>query len=342
MALSLQNVWTKARIAHRAAVRLAIGASLALLVGAVTQCAAQAASPYPNKPVHIVLPYGPGGVADVELRIVAQGLSDLTKQQFLIDNRAGAGGIVAGNTVLNAPPDGYMLLMDGNNNSITEALFRSVPFHAATSFEPISTLAGFDFMIVSKYGSPLKTVKELIADARAHPGKLNFGTITAGSTSNLAAELFRSVAGIKVAIVPYRSTPEMIAALVRGDVDVAFDTYTGLKGAMAGKLVAAIATTGSARSPVLPNVPTVAESGLPKYDVTSWNALSAPLHTPASVITFLNQKVRQAMVLPEVKTKLLKLGMVSQTSSPAEVTARLNSDFKKWSAVIKQAGIKKQ
>jgi len=336
----LTNLWNRTRAFGNGAGRATIGAALALLMGMAAQNAAQAASTYPDKPVHIVLPYGPGGVSDVELRIIAQGLTELTKQQFLIDNRPGAGGVVAGTTVMNAAPDGYTLLMDGN--SIPEVLFKSMPFHEAKDFIQISQLAGFQFLIASKYGSPIKTIKELIAAAKAHPGKLNFGTITAGSTSNLAALLFRSTAGIKVAIVPFRTTPEMISALVRGDIDVAFDTYIGLKGAMAGKLVSAIATTGRSRSPVLPNVPTVMESGLPTYHVTSWNALAAPQHTPSSVVDFLNKEVRKAMVLPEVKTKLLKLGMEPKASSPAEVIAHMNSDLKKWSAVVKEAGIKRQ
>ncbi|HVB88908.1 MAG TPA: tripartite tricarboxylate transporter substrate-binding protein [Beijerinckiaceae bacterium] len=338
--MSLHDTHSTTRLSGVLGLPLALGAALALSWAAAA--GAQAASNYPNKPVHIVVPYGPGGVADVELRIIAQGLTDVTKQQFLIDNRPGAGGVVAGTTVLNAAPDGYTLLMVGNNNSIGEALFKSMPFHAATSFTPISALAGFEFLIVSKYGSPLKTVKALIAAAKAHPGKLNFGTITTGSTSNLAADLFESQAGIKAAVVPYRTTPTLISALVRGDVDVAFDTYTGLKGAMAGKLVSPIATTGRVRSPVLPKVPTVVEGGLTNYVVTSSNALSAPLHTPPAVIAYLNAKVRQALALPQVRAKLLRLGMTPKASSPAAVTQRLNHDYKTWSAVIKKAGIKRQ
>lgn len=338
--MSSTDFSAKTRHAGRVGARLGLVALLALLIEAAAP--ARAASDYPDKPVHIVLPYGPGGVSDVELRIIAQGLTEVAKQQFLIDNRPGAGGAVAGSTVLNAAPDGYTLLMLGNNNPITETLFKSVPFHAATDFEPISMLAYFDMLIVSKYGSPLKSIKDIIAAAKAHPGRLNFGAIGTGSTGDLSAELFKSMAGVNVAIVPYRTTPEMITALVRGDIDIAFEAYTGMKGAIAGKLVMAVATSGASRSPVLPNVPTVAESGLPNYIVRSWNALGAPAHTPASVITVLNDEVRQAVAKPEVKEKLLQFGMEAQSSTPEDVTARINDDLKKWSAVIKEAGIPKQ
>ena len=184
---------------------------------------------YPNRPVSLIVPYAAGGVADVGMRILGDKLSSRLKQQFVIENRPGAGGIVAAQAGATAAPDGYTLLMTGNNTAIADALFNKLPYNMLTDFASVSTAAFFDLLIVTRAGSPLKSVADIVAAAKANPGKLNIGTINPGSTQNLAAELFTSSAGIKAAIVPFRTSPDMAGAVMRGDVDAAFEFYAAIE-----------------------------------------------------------------------------------------------------------------
>ena len=185
-------------------------------------------SDYPNRPVTLLVPYGPGGVADVGMRILSDKLSARLKQPFVVENRPGAGGVVAAQTGATAAPDGYTLLMTGNNTAIAAALFRSLPYNILTDFASVSTAAFFDMLMVTRAGSPLHTLQDVVAVAKANPGKLKLGTINPGSTQNLAAELFTSTAGIKATIVPFRTSPDMAGAVLRGDVDVAFEFYAAV------------------------------------------------------------------------------------------------------------------
>src|SRR5713226_1044991 len=180
---------------------------------------------YPSKPVRVIVPYGPGGIADVTMRMVAQNLSQRFGQQFFIENRPGAGGVVGMQAAREAPADGYTLVMVGGGLTIAKALFKALPYNIETDFTPISTTASYGLVITTKAGSSYKTIKDVIAAAKAHPGTLNFGTINAGSAQNLSAELFRNVAGLDVTIVPYKTTPDLANAVLRGDVDVAFEYY---------------------------------------------------------------------------------------------------------------------
>ncbi|MFZ0109652.1 MAG: tripartite tricarboxylate transporter substrate-binding protein [Pseudolabrys sp.] len=182
---------------------------------------------YPSKPVRIIVPYGAGGIADVTMRRVAQDLSKRFGQQFFIENRPGAGGVVGMQTAREAPADGYTLVMVGGGLAIAKALFKSLPYNIETDFIPISTTASYGLVITTKADSPYKTIKDVIANAKAHPGTLNFGTINAGSTQNLSAELFRAMAGLEVTIVPYKTTPDLANAVLRGDVDIAFEYFVG-------------------------------------------------------------------------------------------------------------------
>ncbi len=214
----------------------------------LTVAPARAEPAYPSRPVRIMVPYGPGGVADVTMRLVAQKLTERLGQQFVIDNRPGAGGILAAKTTTAAAPDGYTLTVTGNGTAISKSLFKSLPYDVLTDFTPISVTAFLDLMIATKGNSPVRTVADIIAAARANPGKLNFATIAPGSTQNLSAELFRMSADIKVALVTYRTTPELVTGLIRGDVDVGFDYYAGLKSALAESQLRAVASTGETRS----------------------------------------------------------------------------------------------
>ena len=302
----------------------------------------QSQTDYPNRPVMLIVPYGAGGVADVGMRILGDKLSSRLNQQFVIENRPGAAGIVAAQAGAAAAPDGYTLLMTGNNNAIAAALFKSLPYNILTDFASVSTAAFFDVLVVTRAGSPLHSVQDLIRAAAANPGKLNIGTITPGSTQNLAAELFASTTGIKAAIVPFGTSPDMAGAVMRGDIDVAFEFYAAISGLLADKKIVALAATGLQRTAYLPDVPTVIESGIKDYDVTSWNGLSAPAGTPASVIATLNQAMKDVIPSPGIQARASGMGMAMRASTPAEMTARMKADIAKWGAVIDKAGIAKR
>ena len=300
------------------------------------------ADTYPSRPVRIIVPYGPGGIADVTMRLVAQDLSKRFGQQFFIENRPGAGGVVGMQAAREAPADGYTLVMVGGGLTIAKALFKSLPYNIETDFTPISTTASYGLVIAVKAGSPYKTVTDIIADAKAHPGTLNFGTINAGSAQNLSAELFRTIAGLDVTIVPYKTTPDLANAVLRGDVSVAFEYFVGFQPAIVGGQMTVLATTARERANNLPNIPTVIESGLPGYEVTSWNGLAVRSGVPADIVTQLNRAVEEALKSPEVQKFSNEAGMDARGMSPGDLQNRIKSDVAKWSQVIEKAGIKKR
>ncbi|HXX07389.1 MAG TPA: tripartite tricarboxylate transporter substrate binding protein [Pseudolabrys sp.] len=322
-------------------VRSYVGKALFAVVVAMAFTAARAET-YPSRPVRIIVPYGPGGIADVTMRMVAQGLSKRFGQQFFIENRPGAGGVVGMQAAREAPADGYTLVMVGGGLTIAKALFKSLPYNIETDFTPISTTASYGLVIAAKARSPYKTVSDVIADAKAHPGTLNFGTINAGSAQNLSAELFRTIAGLDVTIVPYKTTPDLANAVLRGDVDVAFEYFVGFQPAILSGQMTVLATTARERANNLPNVPTVIESGLPGYEVTSWNGLAVRSGVPADIVTQLNRAVGEALKSPEVQKFSNEAGMDARGMSPDDLQQRIKSDVAKWSNVIEKAGITKR
>lgn len=318
-----------------------VAASLALALLAGVAPAAQAQT-YPDRPVRIVLPFGAGGVADITARLVAEALGQKLNQRFVIENTPGAGGIAAARAVISAPPDGYTLAMLTNGTAISVPLFKALPFDPVKDFAPISSLGFFDFVIGVNADSPYKSIADVVKAARDEPGKLNFGTINVGSSQNLAGELFKSSAGIQFTIVPYRNSPEVIVALLRNDVQVMIDNYAAMKSGLQEKKIIALATTGKARSAVLPNVPSAEEGGIKDYDVVSWNALFAPAGTPPAAIATLNGALRTVLADAALKAKLLDLGIEAKASTPEEIAARLKGDIEKWGRVIERANIPKQ
>jgi tripartite-type tricarboxylate transporter receptor subunit TctC len=314
--------------------------TLASAIAVIATAGAQ--SNYPSRPVQIIIPYGPGGIADTAMRIVADKLTGRLQQPFIVENRPGAAGIVAAKAGASAQPDGYTLFMAGNNNAISASLFKSLPYRILTDFASTSTTSFFDLLIVTRAGSPLKSVQDVVATARANPGRLNIATINPGSTQNLAAELFRSAADIKATIVPFRTSPDMATAVLRGDVDIAFEYYAVLQGAIADGKVVALASTGPQRTTYLPAVPTVQESGINNFEVVSWNGISVPAATPTPVVELLTQAINDVLPSPDVQEKARKLGMDMHGSTPEAMTARLKHDIAKWAAVIERAGIPKR
>jgi len=312
---------------------------LALLIAIAAMLGpAYAQSSYPERPIRIVIGFGPGGLADITMRLLGQKLTERTGQQVTIENRPGAGGVVAASAVTSAHPDGYTLFVLSSGIAISKSLLKVMPFDPVAAFAPISTVAYFDLLILTRAQSPLHTMNDVIAAARASPGRFNVGTINPGSTQNLAAELLRSASGVEMTIVPYRSTPEVLTALLRDDVAIAVDSYAALKAAIDDGQIRAIAATGETRSPMQPNVPTLRELGI-AAEVVGWNALVAPAHTPPDIIAALNRHIAAIVTMPDFRQRLVDLGTEAKASTPDELRARLAADIDKWAAVIKQAGI---
>ena len=297
---------------------------------------------YPSRPVRFVLPFGAAGVADITARLAAEKLGDKLGQRFVVENQPGPGGIAAARAVLSQAPDGYTIGLVTNGTAISAAIYKALPFDPVKEFATISTIGSFDLVFATNADSELKTLQEFITAARAQPGKLNVGTINVGGTQNLAAELLKSSAGLNFQIIPYRGTPDVIVALLRNDVQLMVDFYAPMKSTLQDKKIRGVATSGPRRSPFLADVPTVAEAGVPGYEVTSWNGVFAPAGTPAAVINLLNKTIREVVATPEVKQRYADLGIEAQTSTPEELMARLQRDIAKWAAVIERAGIPKQ
>ncbi|MGH6642234.1 MAG: Bug family tripartite tricarboxylate transporter substrate binding protein [Bradyrhizobium sp.] len=321
------------------------GASIAGIVAlAVLLLMPQVASAqnYPNRPVRLILPFGAGGVADVTARIVTEKLGEKLGQRFIIENMPGAGGITAARAVLSSSPDGYTLALLSNGTAISVSLFKSLKFDPVTDFVPVSSMGYFDFIFVTQAGSPYRTLADVIKAAKEKPGALNVGTINVGSTQNLSAQLFKSTAGVDVAIVPFRSSPDVLIALLRGDIQMAIENYTAVQSHISDKAVMAVSSSGLVRTSFLPDVPTVKEAGGGDFEARSWNAIFAPKGTPPEVIRTLNAALREVLDTPDLKKRALELGIEAKASTPEEIQARLKDDIEKWAKVIERAGIEKQ
>jgi tripartite-type tricarboxylate transporter receptor subunit TctC len=314
---------------------------LALAVAAALPWPALGQS-FPSKPLKIVVPFGPGGVADLTARIVAQKMADGLGQPVVIENKPGAGGIVAGEAVAKAPPDGYTLLLMSNGTAVSAGLFNSLPFDARKDFAPVSVLGYFDLAVIAPAGGRFKTIGELLAFAKANPGKLNMGTINVGSTQNLAAELLKTAAGLDFQVVPFNGSPPLLNALRGGQVDASVEILGPMMGQIKGNAVLPLAVMGEKRAAALPQVPTLAESGVAKFQVASWNALAAPAGTPATVIARLNSEVQRVLAAPDVVKKLEDINVAARGSTPQQLQELLDSEIRRWTDVIVRAKIPRQ
>lgn len=317
--------------------------ALALGLGAALPWPAASQS-FPARPLRIVVPNAAGGAADLTARTVAQKMAGSLGQSVIIENRPSAGGVVAGELVARAEPDGYTMLLVSSGTAVSAALFKSLPFDTLKDFAPVSMLATFDLAIVVKEGGRFRTLAELLAQARAHPGKLNLGTPQVGTTQNLAAELFKASAGIDVQVVPFNGTPPVITALRGGDIDAALDIVGPLMPQIAAHALRPLAVLGAQRAPQLPDVPAARETGGPlaRFDVSSWNGLAVPAKTPPDVVARLNREVQAALAQPDVKKHLLDLNQVAQGSTTAQLRERLEADIARWGEVIARARIPRQ
>lgn len=291
----------------------------------------------------MVVPFGAGGVADLTARTVAQKMSEGLGQPIVIENKPGAGGVVAGETVAKADPDGHTLLLMSNGTAVSAGLFKTLPFDPRKDFAPVTLLAQFDLGILVPEASPHKTLSDLLAWARAHPGQMNLGTINIGSTQHLAAELFRSQALLSAQVVPYNGTPALINALRGGQVDAAVEILGPVKPQIQAKAMRALAVMGEAPHAEWPGTVLVSsQPGLAGFNVASWNALAAPAKTPAAVVARLNQEAQKALNHPDVKKRLAALNVTGQHSSSEQLGRLLDTEISRWSEVIQKAGLPKQ
>ncbi|MBV7431389.1 MULTISPECIES: tripartite tricarboxylate transporter substrate binding protein [unclassified Acidovorax] len=299
---------------------------------------------FPSRPLRIVVPNAAGGAADITARTVGQKIAGPLGQSVVIENKSSAGGVVAGELVARAEPDGHTLLLISSGTAVSAALFHSLPFDTLKDFAPVSLLATFDLAIVVREGGRFSTLADLLAYGRAHPGKLNIGTPQIGTTQNLAAELFKVTAGIDAQVVPFNGTPPVITAVRGGEVDAMVDILGALMPQVAAKALRPLAVLGARRAPQLPGVPTVRESGGPLegFNVTSWNGLAVPARTPPAVVERLSREVQAALAQPDVKKRLLELNLQAQGSTPAQASEHLAADARRWADVIARAKIARQ
>jgi len=297
---------------------------------------------FPNKPLTIVVPFGAGGVADLTARTVAQKLGENLGQSIVIENKPGAGGVVATDAVAKSAPDGYTLLLMSNATAVSANLFKTLPYDAEKDLVPLSILGSFDIAIVVNQDSKFATLADLLAYAKANPGKLNIGSINIGSTQHLTAELFKSTAGIDAQVVPFNGTPAVLTALRGGQIDVGVEILAPVLPQIKGQALRALAVTGDKRASALPQVPTAKESGVRNLVAASWNALAAPAKTPKDVVQKLNLEIQNALNNPDLRKKLSDMNVEPQPSSLKEAADLLSSETKRWGEVIQRAGIQKQ
>jgi tripartite-type tricarboxylate transporter receptor subunit TctC len=296
------------------------------------------AQSFPAKPVRVVVPYPPGGPTDIVARVLFQQVAEATGQQFLIDNRAGAGGNIGAELVAKSPPDGYTVLIGTTAHAINMSLFKNLNYDIQKDLMPVSLLTQGPLVLVAHPQFPASSVKEVIELAKTKPGGLNFASSGNGQSTHLSAELFNSMAGIKMAHVPYKGSAPALTDVMSGQVDVMFDTtLSAMPFVKAGKLKA-LGLTSAVRSPAAPDVPTIAESGLPGYEVFAWNGVLVPAGTPKAIIQQLNDHIRKAMLLPQVKDKFSAQGFSASWNSPENFGVFLKNEVDKWARTVKASG----
>jgi len=299
------------------------------------------AQKYPDRVVKLIVPFGAGGPADLYARILAQHLSDETKQSFIVEDRPGAGSLVGTDVVAKSAPDGYTLLVMSNTHTTNESLIPNKPFQLMRDFVPVATINYSDLLMVVNPSVPAKTVKEFIDLAKKEPGKLNFASSGPGTPYHMAGELFKAMSGTDIVHVPHKASGDARNSVLSGNVQMMFDAVTTMSALAKGGQVRALGTTGLKRSELTPDLPTIAET-VPGYEATIWLGVMAPKGTPKDVITFLNAAINKVINLPEVKEVWLKQGAIPLVKTPEEFDAYLRKDIEKWAKVVKVSGAKIQ
>jgi len=302
---------------------------------------ASAADAYPVRPIRLVLGVGTGGVGDISMRLFAQQMSRSMGQQIVVDNRPAAGGVAAAMAVVNASPDGYTLLQSGNAAAISVSLFKKLPYDVMKDVTMVSSAAFFQLGLIATPQSGFNSLPDVLAFARKNPGKLNIGTIIVGSTQYLAAELFKSMAGIETQTVPFKSNTLLIASLRGNELSVAFELLGPVLSHIKSNSLKALAVGSDRRFGGLPDVPTLIEAGLPGYNVSSWTGFSVPARTPAPIVDRLAREIASAAAVPEVRQTLQEIGIEARAGTPEETRRLMASEIARWKRVIEQAKIER-
>jgi tripartite-type tricarboxylate transporter receptor subunit TctC len=316
-----------------------------VLAAAAAACAlslaplAAHAQAFPTKPITIVVPFSAGGTTDILARVIGQYMSKDLGQPVIVDNRAGAGGNIGAQNVARAAADGYTLLMGTvGTHAINQSLYKKMAFDPVKDFAPLSRVALVPNLLVANPAQPFKNVKELIAYAKANPGKVTFGSSGSGSSIHLSGEMFQQMAGVEMQHIPYKGSAPAVTDLLGGQIAVMFDNMPSAIGHVKAGKLRALAVTTPKRSPALPDVPTIAEAGVPGYSATSWFGLLAPAHTPAPVLAKLNASILKALADPDVKKKMAEQGAEPYGEKPEQFAEFIRSETAKWGKIVKQSG----
>ena len=316
--------------------------SLRLMAAALLLAAASVApaQEYPIKPVRVIVPFPPGGGTDLMARVVVQKLGETVGGTFIIDNRGGAGGSIGSDVAAKSPPDGYTILVVSGAHAINPSLYPKLPYDTVRDFAPITMITSGPGLLVVHPSVPAKTVKEFVALARSRPGQLNFASAGTGTPPHLAGELFKTMTGVSMVHIPYKGNGPAYVDLLAGHVPVMFPTIpTAIPQVRAGR-IRALAVTSAKRTEIVPELPTISESGVPGYEVSSWYGLLAPAGTPAAIVSRLQQGVAKALRLPDVGQKLKADGLDLVGSTPEQFGAAIKTEIVKWAKVVKASGAK--
>ena len=312
----------------------------AMILASSSVCNFAIAQSYPSKPIQFYVAFAPGGAGDMVARLVAKNMSESMGQPVIIENRPAP--LVAMMAVAKSKPDGHALILAGSGTALTSGLFKTLPYDLMADFTHVSSLANFDLALITGDQSGFNSAADVIAFAKANPGKLNIGSVRIGSTQNLSAEMFKSMAGIDAVIVPYKTTGDIVSGLRSNDIQVAFEILSPILTQITSKSIKALALTSSRRFSALPNIPTLSDVAIQGFEASSWHGVSVRAGTPAPIVERLVKEIDKAVKSPEVQKTLLAAGMVPISSSSEQMTQRIQSDIDKWRAVIDKAGIPKQ
>jgi tripartite-type tricarboxylate transporter receptor subunit TctC len=322
--------------AMRRIVCAALGCAALLVAG-------EARAEWPNdRPVRILVGFGPGGGTDIVSRILAQGLSEVLHQSFVVENKVGAGGTMAAEQIARAEKDGYTALMTSPAHTVSAVMLKSIRYDSLKDFAPVSWVADSCFVIIGRKDLPANNINELVALAKASPGKLNYGDVGVGSTQNFTGEMLRQMTGMDTKHIPYRSTGAVVTALLAGEIDYAVELAHAVQGQIKAGQVKALAVGAPYRWPTLPDVPTVAESGVPGFGVVGWYGWFYPAGTPQAIVNKTNAAIKEVLNKPETKEQLAKAGAVVHTTSPTEFGKYVADEIGKWEQVREKAGIEQR
>ena len=321
--------------------RFSLAAALAVAASLIISTSLHAQE-WPNRPIRIVVGFGAGGGTDIAARIIAEPLSKALGQPVVVENRVGGGGTTAAEQVARSGKDGYTALMMSNAHVIAPAMYKSLRYDSVNDFQMVSMVGTAGLMLVTAPDFPAKNVKELIAYAKKNPGKLNFGSPGVGTTQHFAMEFLKQMAGLDIQHVPYKSTPAVLTGLIAGEVQMVIELIQTVQGQVQAGKMRAIGVTSPQRFPTVPDIPTLAETGLPGYDVTSWYGLAFPAGTPAPIVDKTNKAMRELLATDAVRAQIAKVGALVKSSTPDELRTHIVSEIDRWKAVREKAKIEQQ